>query len=513
MSNQRRKPIVQPKDFSKPKVYDIVKPFSVMREITQYHFLVTPGHLVITFPKKEGTSLVFENPKFVQSIFSVNEIGFQMGHEIVTSSSETLSPFFVLPLKTENPFVLILGTPGHGKSTLLKLALYSFFSLGFMLKTVIIDPDGEYMKIITKLRNYIPDLKVKEVVIQGGKTVPNIFEIPGFDPKEHDPLSIEQWIKDVLVPSLFEILGIEPKVAVNMTSLLLTALRNTYIQSSDLKNYINSPTENFLTIENYKKIKTYPTLVDLYQQLKALSDTIAKDRGSDEVLQSIRTLMIRVDSRRKENEPASIIDGEEKINLFEEFNTNDILIINIRSIQGMDRDRLLYYLGTYFLRYILQTKLQEMARTQTKYLLVIDEAHVLFKGDNDQNSNTGNKNRFEEIIQRGRKRGAVVFLSTQNPSDVPKRIIDEVSTVILGSLGNRKLATDLLTQKGIPQPLLNELIQPVENKGIWLVLSKVTDPSVPFKSEPVLITTSHMLKEFSENIIIFKVPVIDSPFA
>ncbi len=215
-------------------------------------------------------------------------------------------------------------------------------------------------------------------------------------------------------------------------------------------------------------------------------DSIAKDYGSISTT-SLGTILRKV--VELEQQGADIFFGENS------FEVNDLLRIDengngiisvLRLIDLQDRPKLFSTFMLSMLAEIYSTFPELGDKAEPKLVIVIDEAHLIFK-----EASKALLDQIETIIKLIRSKGVGIYFCTQNPTDVPQAVLSQLGLKIqhalraftaqdrkmikltsenypisefyktdelLTSLGIGEAAISALNEKGIPTPLAATLL-------------------------------------------------------
>jgi DNA helicase HerA-like ATPase len=231
-------------------------------------------------------------------------------------------------------------------------------------------------------------------------------------------------------------------------------------------------------------------LKDLKKVLQFASDEgkndIEKDYGSVST-SSLGTILRKVVELEQQ--------GAEKFFGEKSFEVNDLLRINengngvisvLRLIDLQDRPKLFSTFMLSLLAEIYSTFPELGDKAEPKLVIVIDEAHLIFK-----EASSALLNQIETIVKLIRSKGVGIYFCTQNPTDVPAAVLSQLGLKIqhalraftaqdrkmikltsenypiskyyktdelLTSLGIGEAAISALNEKGIPTPLAATLL-------------------------------------------------------
>ena len=215
-------------------------------------------------------------------------------------------------------------------------------------------------------------------------------------------------------------------------------------------------------------------------------DTIAKDYGTISTT-SLGTILRKV--VELEQQGADLFFGEKSFEVDDllriDENGNGIISV-LRLIDLQDRPKLFSTFMLSMLAEIYSTFPELGDKAEPKLVIVIDEAHLIFK-----EASKALSDQIETIIKLIRSKGVGIYFCTQNPTDVPQAVLSQLGLKIqhalraftaqdrkmikltsenypiseyyktdevLTSLGIGEAAISALNEKGIPTPLAATLL-------------------------------------------------------
>ncbi len=291
---------------------------------------------------------------FTTSFLNIQENGIMFG-----LNNENHTPIILDPYQFTNYNGLVIGSSGSGKSFFVKL--YILRNLLNSVKTMIIDPQGEYMELVKTYHGQVIEISRQST------TIINPFDLMGRDYGE----------KMLALMDLFRIMCGE-----------LSEVQKNILDKCISQAYQN---KGILAYEPETWTKTPPLMDDLYQQLqleKKSASTIEK--MTYEALEN----RIRIYARGS----FSFLNKQTNFDL-----QNDLISFNIVDMPNQVKPVMMYL--------ILDFVHKKMQETRERKLLVIDEAWSLLR-HGDQASY------LFEIIKTARKFGLGMCIITQEANDL-----------------------------------------------------------------------------------------------
>ena len=310
--------------------------------------------------------------------------------------------------------LLIVGTTNSGKSTTALSILDQL--VNSKRRVILIDPTGEYKKSFNCNRK-----KEMKSLVLGIDTFVN----PGV-------LSIHDW------SAIFEC---NKNTQASVLSEAIHSLR--YQAKSKSKGPLIKKGKSIQAIEGYlngvRENNTRFNPLLLPEQI--MEEAVVEDGNS-----------YKEDKTRKNNykwlrdKVKNVLDNtsfkkffddkssEKHVNLFKQldyFHRSRVqsLYIDASSIAATD------VIGGVIINLICEHLLKKPKCTKNGYIIFVDEVHRYAKNDSEPDSfHSG----LTSIAREGRKKGMFLFLTTQNPSDVPAELLGQVGTLIIHRLTHPK---------------------------------------------------------------------------
>lgn len=286
-----------------------------------------------------------------------------------------------IPIKTLVLHGLIGGSTGTGKSRLIQLLSENLNDLG--IPVLLADLKGDMTGFIKPNSSTNSLERASKLGLK-------------FNPKSFSPNFFS--ISDRFIPFRLSLDSIDP-------ILIARVLKLNSTQESNLKMTFLYAKQKEMVIRD---------LIDLQTILTALSKNPNSVPGASK--QSIDVILRQVG--------ISIGDGLNELFGEPSIQVSDLLRNNIHCLNLSDwRKRIdLPSILMGFVLYRLFQELEEIGSSdRPKIVLFIDEAHYLF-----QESNPSLTNLFVTILKQIRSKGVAVFFSTQNPEDIPEKILEQL---------------------------------------------------------------------------------------
>ncbi len=291
---------------------------------------------------------------FTTSFLNIQENGLMFG----LNQSNNI-PIILDPYTFTNYNGLVIGSSGAGKSFFVKL--YILRNLLNNIKTLIIDPQGEYIELCKTYNGQLIEIS------RNSKTIINPFDLMGRDFGE----------KMLSLMDLFKIMCGE------LSEVQKNILDKCIMQAYQIKGiYPNDP-------ESWKKKP--PIMEDLYNQLLK-----EKTHASRQELMTYEALENRVRIYAKGS--FSFLNKQTSLDL-----TNDLISFNIVDMPNQVKPVMMYL--------ILDFVHKKMQENKQRKLLVIDEAWTLLRHGEQATY-------LFEIIKTSRKFGMGMVIITQEANDL-----------------------------------------------------------------------------------------------
>lgn len=345
-------------------------------------------------------------------------------------------PIILDPYRFANYNGLILGTSGGGKSVTAKLFILRNQLRG--VKTMIIDPQGEYVELTKKYNGQLIEIS------RESETIINPFDLMGQDLGE----------KMLSLMDLFKIMcGELTEVQKNI---LDKAVQNVYEQ----KGIIHNNPETWT--------KTPPIMEDLYNELLKEKKTASKqERMTYEALEN----RIRIYAKGT----FAFINKQTNLDL-----SNDLICFNIAQMPNQIKPVMMYL--------VMDFVHKKMQKDRERKALIIDEAWTLLRF-------AEHSKHIFELIKTARKFGLGILILTQEVGDL---IASEAGKTILANTSWKFLARqeptviDELSQKfNLNSEEQNYLLTALPGEGLLFAMNDhIPLKVVPSPSEYELITTN-----------------------
>ena len=341
--------------------------------------------------------------------------------------SEQSSTWIGCAQNTLTKHALIVGMPGTGKTTFSVNLLLQMYRRG--IPFLAIEPTKtEYRALIDR----IPDLQI----FTPGKNKVSPFVINPFLPPKG--ITVEQYIPSLL--SAF-------KAAFSMPSPL-----DTIFQQAVQEAYIKYGWRDYSTVED-----SYVKKFGLYEFIQVFKELIQRQKYSSEVKGNLMTGGI-FRLRELINQNPNIYDTVESVPL------EDLLcaptILELNAIDNEVQKSVL--MALLLIQICVYTKQNHKGDGKLKNLLLLDEAHVLFKAQQGSGNGEGGNNAvhsLENMLAEIRSYGTGIVIADQSPAAVGSEVIKNTDIKVIFRLvdsGDRKVIADTtnmtdLMRKYIPK--------------------------------------------------------------
>lgn len=341
--------------------------------------------------------------------------------------SEQSSTWIGCAQNTLTKHALIVGMPGTGKTTFSVNLLLQMYRRG--IPFLAIEPTKtEYRALIDR----IPDLQI----FTPGKNKVSPFVINPFLPPKG--ITVEQYIPSLL--SAF-------KAAFSMPSPL-----DTIFQQAVQEAYIKYGWRDYSTVED-----SYVKKFGLYEFIQVFKELIQRQKYSSEVKGNLMTGGI-FRLRELINQNPNIYDTVESVPL------EDLLcaptILELNAIDNEVQKSVL--MALLLIQICVYTKQNHKGDGKLKNLLLLDEAHVLFKAQQGSGNGEGGNNAvhsLENMLAEIRSYGTGIVIADQSPAVVGSEVIKNTDIKVIFRLvdsGDRKVIADTtnmtdLMRKYIPK--------------------------------------------------------------
>lgn len=351
--------------------------------------------------------------------FKLDEKGFlayiqEVAPSLYSQIISTPLPLF-LEENPDRPHGYILGTPGSGKSELLKLLVHTYVTHKQYGSVVVIDPSSDFVKQIARWKEFNTTnrlIYIRPTLAKGMSPVINPFEIDGVEATDYSEEAIN--VKRVVAQELVEALGriiaeggsLTPHMKTILTNCVLTLLDKEDSTLKDLSRFMRNDSE---LIAFACKLNHHEYMADYFQSKEsgffAKGNPMTKDaigRRLDELL-SVGTFN-------------KLTCGKNTINLVEAVNQKKVILFDlgkgaIGKKEGAAFGRLVIgmLMGMAFRRENLKKE------DRVPCALVIDECHNFISES------------MEEILTEARKYRLLLTLAQQTAGQrMPPALKDAV---------------------------------------------------------------------------------------
>ena len=342
--------------------------------------------------------------------------------------SEQTNTWIGCTQNTLTKHALIVGMPGTGKTTFSLHLLLQMYRSG--IPFLAIEPTKtEYRALIDQ----IPNLQI----FTPGKNKISPFVINPFLPPKG--ITVEQYIPSLL--SAF-------KAAFSMPSPL-----DTIFQQAVQEAYIKYGWRDYSTVED-----TYIKKFGLYEFIQVFKELIERQKYSSEVKGNLMTGGI---FRLSEliNQNPNIYDTVESVPL------EDLLcaptVLELNAIDNEEQKSIL--MALLLIQICVYTKQNHEGDGKLKNLLLLDEAHVLFKAQQGNGNGEGGNNAvrsLENMLAEIRSYGTGIVIADQSPAAVGNEVIKNTDIKIIFRLvdsSDRKVIADTTNMTELMRKYISKL--------------------------------------------------------
>ena len=379
-------------------------------------------------------------------------------------------PFAYNPRYVVNPLILIVGTPGAGKSATLKTFIYNLLRNELFLEkgqkvppVIVVDPEGEYA-ILRQLLNPRDVLHLK----LGRRDYINIFDRPS---KSISPLAWYMRMMGVVQ----KFLRISPQQAVQAYRVLKLAV----LDLAKRRGFTQDP---------HTWIKEDITLEDIYKWIQNKIDELEsqnKMKPTDRTIyRGALTLLSRLDQWMYP--PNDAFTKRSTVDLAKIFQYK-LIVLDAR---GLSKD--LFGLFSYWITYWIYGLMLEKGPLPSfgiRVVLVIDEAWALLRKTESKDE----ENPLEALARRGRKYGILIVVATQTPEDVDKKMFSLFGTLVSGVIPSDEMVKKVVESRGMPERFKHELKMLRQGELVWSINWRKKD--FPMSGVPIVVYTDYPIKE------------------
>jgi len=373
-------------------------------------------------------------------------------------------PFAYNPRYVVNPLILVVGTPGAGKSATLKTFIYNLlqndvFAGGRTPPVVVVDPEGEY-GVIGKLvgQDVMMHLRL------GRRDYINIFDRPS---KAINPFS---WYMRMLAV-IQKFLAITPAQAAQAYRVLKEAV----FEVAKSKGLTRDPATWNRPDITLEEVYNY-----IENQIKTLQNKKKMTTRERMTYRGAVTLSTRLDQWMYP--PNDAFSKRSTVDLSRIFDYK-LIVLDAR---GLAKD--LFGVFTYWIvywAYGLMLEKGPLPEFGLRMVLVIDEAWALLRKSEKKDE----ENPLEALARRGRKYGIMIVVATQTPEDVDEKMFSLFGTVVTGIVPSDKMVNKLVESRGMPKRF-KSIIKSL-GRG-WLVWSiNWARKDFPMSRVPIIVKTEY----------------------
>lgn len=431
-------------------------------------FNYLPEDVVYRFPHFMGG----DEPPLAVLYPSVSEVRGEVYFDPLTvyiGRTRGMKPFAYNPRYVLNPLVLIVGTPGSGKSATMKTFIYNLLKNEFYLEkgqrippVIVVDPEGEYA-VLKQMFNPRDVLHLH----LGRRDYINIFDRPS---KALNPLA---WYMRMLAV-LQKFLYISPAQAAQAYRVLKKAI-------------VELARERGFTEDPATWVKEDITLGDIYSWIVKQMDELEKKKKLERIermtYQGLTTLMSRLDQWMYP--PNDAFSRRSSIELHRMLNYK-LVVLDAR---GLSKD--LFGLFSYWIAYWTYGLMLEKGPLPSfgvRLVLVIDEAWALLRKTEKEEENP-----LEALARRGRKYGIMILVATQTPEDVDKKMFSLFGTLVVGIIPSDEMIKKIVESRGMPKRFETELKTLRQGELVWSINWRNRD--FPMSGVPIVVYTDYPIKE------------------
>jgi hypothetical protein len=377
-----------------------------------------------------------------------------------TEASKT--PYYWDPSKLMNQLVAIVGTPGGGKSHLVKNFVIRFKRANYDVPVFIVDPEDEYKVLIGEL-GYGEKLDI------GIKHYINIFDRP--TPRT----DYQTWAKKVIIPGILKALKM-PSRAARIAAVLDELIMKLY---DSLGFKPNDPT----TWDPNRE----PTMLDLYNLIDTeleITKQLAQQqpRAFSGKIEALQTLKLRIGAW-VQGRGSDFFAYKSTIPL-SDLMKSPLTILNIKHLPGEARDLLTYMIFMYF--YKMFEEQEALVVPGIRLFVVFDEAWILMKAEPGSQETP-----ISELVRRMRKYGMGLLLATQFVKDIEGSVLPAVGTVFIFNIRDDAAVNKLARSLNLPKRIYTRI--PYLPRGFAVV-----SPNWADKSSNIFINTPFVVRVVSE---------------
>lgn len=341
----------------------------------------------------------------------INEFNSKETISFAKSSNYHKIPFYINPNTIFNRHFISVGSTGSGKSTT-SLSILSQLNQK-RKKFLIIDPTGEYNKSFDSINDGVKILKL------GTDTNINTKD-----------LSISDWVN---------LLQASPGIQAPSLMKAIQSLRLQYKKQSN--ECLKKQGQKVVDINNKLRELSNNDLEFNFNLLneQILEESVKEEKGKfkidDFLLKNNQILVDRIKYKIQSTFLFELFEKDEikEYSLVKElksFLENDSsLLIDISKVSSED-------ITGGVLIDLISKVLITLKIDKSPFVLFIDEVHRYLKNYNEDENISFNQ--LSNIAREGRKNGIFLFLTTQNPTDIPNTILGQIGTLLIHRLSQSK---------------------------------------------------------------------------
>jgi len=380
-------------------------------------------------------------------------------------------PFAFNPRYTVNPLVLIVGTPGAGKSASVKTMIHNLLSNADLTDmeippVVVVDPEGEY----ATLGRLIGHENMLHLKLGAGDYI-NLFDRPS---KMINPFA---WYSRILQVILEKIVRLQPGQAARAYSVLKKAI----METAKNKGITRDPSTWWRDDITLKEV--YDWIVMTKQAYETKKDLTPMERS---FIDGASTLLRRLDQWMEP--PYDGFSRPSSIPLRDIFNYK-LIVLDARQYSGTEMFEVFVFWIVYW-SYGLMLEQGPLPSFGVRLVLVIDEAWALLR---KKDRGSGAENPLEALARRGRKYGIFIIVATQTPEDVDEKMFSLFGTVVVGKLTSEKMVNKVVDSRGMPKRF--KAIIPGLERGLLVWSVGWAKKDFPMAGTPLLVQSDYPLPQ------------------
>jgi len=374
------------------------------------------------------------------------------------------------PRYVVNPLVLVVGTPGSGKSATLKTFIYNLLRNELFMErgqrvppVIVVDPEGEY-SVLKQLVNPADVLHLK----LGRRDYINIFDRPS---RTINPIA---WYMRMLAV-LQKFLYLSPGQAAQAYRVLKKAI----LKLAEEKGFTADPTT---------WLKPDITLEDIYKWIETQIDVLEKKKKMEPsermFYRGCLTLSSRLDTWMYP--PNDAFSKRSTVDLSKIFKYK-LIILDAR---GLSKD--LFGLFSYWITYWVYGLMLEKGPLPSfgvRVVLIIDEAWALLRKTEKKDE----ENPLEALARRGRKYGILIVVATQTPEDVDKKMFSLFGTLVTGIIPSDEMRNKIVQSRGMPERFKEVIGRLAQGQLVWHINWRKRN--FPMSGMPIVVKTDYPIKE------------------